>query len=231
MNTQTLVRPNGINHLALATADMKGVLTFFNEVLGMPLVALYWMHGADKVIHGFLRLNESSLLAFVYTPDNPKTVDIGLTHAGNPLAKCAMGTMQHLAFNVDSVDDLLTLRDRIRSKGIHCMGPLDHSFAQSLYFAGPEGMTLEICTLVGSDMSKWVDPEVVELLNISDEELHKLRNPSPFESPAEPVPQPSIEQAEAYKMVFPDGTYDSIMSASDEDVALIFKEEWEPPNA
>ncbi|GAB3114702.1 VOC family protein [Pseudomaricurvus hydrocarbonicus] len=53
MSQTSMLRPNGINHLALSTANMKTTLTFFNEVLGMPLAALYWMHGAEQAIHGF----------------------------------------------------------------------------------------------------------------------------------------------------------------------------------
>jgi hypothetical protein len=54
--------------------------------------------------------------------------------------------MQHLALNVSSIDDVLTMRDRIRSHGIQVMGPIDHGMIQSIYFAGPEGLSLEVCT-------------------------------------------------------------------------------------
>ncbi|GAB3114696.1 VOC family protein [Aestuariicella hydrocarbonica] len=176
----------------------------------------------------FLELNKSSYLAFVYTPKNSKQVDIGITHSGNPIAECTMGTMQHLAFNVDTLEDLLALRDRIRANNIHCMGPLDHGFAKSIYFAGPEGLTLEVCTLTGSDINNWVDPEVVSLLGISDDELEKLRNPEPFNLPTRPVSQPSLQGASPLKMVFPEQAYNTIMSSSDEAVEAMFKETWEP---
>ncbi len=224
MTTTNLLNPNGINHLALATADMKGVLQYFNEVLGMPLAALYWMHGAENTMHGFLKLNASSLLAFVYTPLNSKEVQLGTTHAGNPSAPNTMGTMQHLAFNVDSVEDLLALRDRIRSNGIHCMGPADHGYAQSIYFAGPEGISLEVCTLVGSDITKWIDPEVLEELNISNEELLDLQNPKAFERPTTPVPQPSLNDAKEFKMAFPEPVYNQFMSMTDEQFMEVTRE-------
>lgn len=229
MTANNVINPNGINHLAIATADMKGVLKYFNEVLGMPLVALYWMHGAENTMHGFLKLNDSSLLAFVYSPEIPETVEIGITHPGNPAAVCTMGTMQHLAFNVDSVDDLFAMRDRIRSHGIHCMGPADHGYAKSIYFAGPEGITLEVATLVGSDITKWVDPEVLDVLNISADELHELKNPKAFERPVEPVPQPPLDDASDLKMVYPEEAYAHIMSMSDEEFIEITRED--PPAA
>lgn len=208
--------PNGINHLALSTADMKGVLTYFNEVLGMPLVALYWMHGADNAFHGFMQLNETSLLAFVYIPGNPTNIELGLTHPGTGAGCSAGGTMQHVAFNVDTHDDLLALRDRIRAHNVHCMGPIEHGFCTSIYFAGPEGMTLEVTALTGEDIRQWIDPEVVELVGLSPEELEKLKNPTPFQQPADPVPQPPLESASAYQLAYPEADYEMIVSLPDE---------------
>jgi hypothetical protein len=37
-------------------------------VLGMELVALYWMHGVEGAWHGFLKMNDHSSIAFVQTP-------------------------------------------------------------------------------------------------------------------------------------------------------------------
>ena len=60
-----MTKPNGVHHLALSTGNMKEQLTFFTDVMGMELVALYWMHGIEGAWHGFLKLNDSSYLAFV----------------------------------------------------------------------------------------------------------------------------------------------------------------------
>ena len=46
----------GLHHSAICTADMKSQIEYFTDVLGMELVALYWMHGVDGHWHGFLRL-------------------------------------------------------------------------------------------------------------------------------------------------------------------------------
>jgi len=68
---------------------------------------------------------------------------------------------------VDSEDDLLTMRDRIRSRGVHCFGPMEHGFLKSICFAGPDGMTLEVATLTGEPMHKWIDPSTVEALGMT----------------------------------------------------------------
>ena len=75
---------SGIHHLAITTADMKAQLSFFCDVLGAELKALYWMHGVPGAQHGFVKLNDASYVAFV---SMPAIADIepqlGVTHAGS----------------------------------------------------------------------------------------------------------------------------------------------------
>ena len=69
---------NGVHHLAISTGDMKAQLTFFTEVLGAELKALYWMHGVQDTFHGFVRLNDTSYISFV---QGPQTAGIEATRA------------------------------------------------------------------------------------------------------------------------------------------------------
>ena len=97
---------NGVHHLAIATADIKAQIAFFSDVLGMELVALYWMHGVEGAWHGFLKLNDHSSIAFVQTPDIGKIErTLGVTHAGSAAKTCAGGAMQHVSFNVDTEEE------------------------------------------------------------------------------------------------------------------------------
>ena len=164
---------SGVHHLAISTADLKGQLEFFTDVLGAELKALYWLHGVPGAKHAFVRLNDSSYVAFVHMPAIEEIpTELGVTHSGNPAAVCAPGTMQHVAFNVETLDDLLALRDRIRSRGINVFGPLNHGMCQSIYFAGPEHLSLEIATSAAPiDDRAWIDPEVVALCGIDEDEL------------------------------------------------------------
>src|SRR5262245_65161119 len=80
-----MIRCNGVHHLAVSTADIKAQIAFFNDVLGMELVALYWMHGVEGAWHGFLKLNDHSYVAFVQTPEIAKLERVlGVTHSGSP---------------------------------------------------------------------------------------------------------------------------------------------------
>ncbi len=187
--------PNGVNHIAISTADMKRQITFFSDVLGAELKALYWMHGVDKTFHAFLKLSDTSYVAFQQADGNALIEpELGRTHSGSPAGLSAPGTLQHLAFNVDSRDDLLAMRDRIRSRGLQVLGPINHGFCQSIYFAGPELLSLEVTWAPHAlDPQEWIDPEVVGLCDIDATELAAMTNPPAFESRGGTVPQPPVD--------------------------------------
>lgn len=220
----------GLHHLAICTADMKAQIEFFTDKLGMELQALYWMHGVENTWHGFLRLNDESSLAFVCNPDIENIpVELGTTHAGNPAANSAQGTMQHLALKVKDHAELLAMRDRLRSKGVPVMGPIEHGMCCSMYFAGPENLALELSySLEPINNEAWIDPEVVALAGISADELARYKQPKSFTDQAGQVAQPAISQTPGPHMSnYPDGAYEAIMGAPD--AALLNSVPSEPP--
>ena len=209
----------GLHHLAICTANMKEQIEFFTDKLGMELQALYWMHGVENTWHGFLRLNDESSIAFVCNPDIGKIpVVLGETHSGNPGANCAAGSMQHLALKVANHDEMMALRDRLRSKGVPVMGPVDHGMCVSMYFAGPENLSLEFSySNEPINNEAWIDPEVVELAGISKEELARYKNPASFEDSGGAIPQPDVSGTPGPHMTnYPEGAYEQIMSVPDE---------------
>ena len=218
-NSSDTVRINGVHHLAVSTADIKAQIEFFTDVLGAELVALFWMHGVPGGWHGFCRLNDHCSVAFVQLPANADIeAEQGVTHAGNGAGASAPGTMQHVAFRVDSLDELLAMRDRIRSRGVNVMGHIDHGMCQSIYFAGPEGLTLEVATsdaAVNGDA--WIDPEVVALAGISTEELERFRNPAPYGGEGGSVAQPPIDPSKP-QLGYSPRALEAMMGMSDADV-------------
>lgn len=219
---------NDLHHLAISTADIKTQIEFFSDVLGMELVALYWMHGVDGCFHGFLKLHDTASVAFVQTPDNHRIApQIGVSHAGSPTASCAPGTMQHVAFNVDSEADLLAMRDRVRSRGIQVLGPLDHGMCKSIYFAGPENLSLEISTSTEPiDARQWIDPEVVALAGISATDLARYMYPAPYADEGGAVQQPPYDPAKPNLILSEDVR--AVLSWPDEQVTATLSQN-EPP--
>ena len=224
-----MARANGLHHLAISTGNMKAQIEFFSDVLGMELVALYWMHGVEGTWHGFLRLNDTASVAFVQNDKIKATKsNLGVSHAGSPALPSAPGTMQHLAFNVDSDEELLNMRDRIRSRGLNVIGPLDHGMCKSIYFAGPENLSLEIATSSGEiDAHAWIDPEVVALAGINAAELRSFTVPALDKGDGGAVPQPPYDPAKPHQR-FPDAEYRQLIALPDSVVKQMLSET-EPP--
>jgi hypothetical protein len=107
------------------------------------------------------------------------------------------------------------LRDRIRSRGVPVMGPIDHGMCQSMYFAGPEGLCLEVATGSDIDERAWIDPEVQALAGISDAELKGYLAPSEYTRPAEAVPQPAYDPAKPH-LEYPPAVYQRVLATPDE---------------
>lgn len=214
-----MVRCNGVHHLAVSTGDIKAQIEYFNDVLGMELVALYWMHGVEGAWHGFMKMNDHSSIAFVQTPAIAKIErELGVSHSGSPGAPSAGGTMQHLAFNVDTYDELLAMRDRIRSRGINVVGPIHHGMCDSIYFAGLEDLSLEIATSERPiDGRAWVDPEVVALAGISPAELERFRKPAAFAAQGGAIPQPKIDRSKPQMRGWPEGVLENFIAMPDEE--------------
>ena len=225
-----MIHCNGVHHLAVCTGDIKAQIEFFNDVLGMELVALYWMHGVEGAWHGFLKLDDHSYIAFVQTPAIAKIErQLGVSHSGSPGAPSAGGTMQHLAFNVDSLDELLAFRDRIRSRGVTVIGPIHHGLCDSIYFAGPEDLSLEIATSERAiDGRAWIDPEVVALANISPAELARFKRPDPVSLTGGKLAQPKLDRSQPVMRGWPPGVYEHLAALPDDEFTAQMSET-EPP--
>jgi catechol 2,3-dioxygenase-like lactoylglutathione lyase family enzyme len=208
--------PSGIHHLAFMAGDIKKHIAFFSEVMGCPLVALFDMHGVPGGLHAFLRMNGHSYFSIVQLPDVDQIpIKLGETHAGSGALPSAPGTLQHLAFRADTEAALIAMRDRIRSHGVNVIGPIDHGMCKSIYFAGPDQMTLEVATATGAiDPALWIDPAVLARAGISDAEAERFKAPAAYDGPS-PVPQPAYA-ADKPHMAYPKEAYLKMLAIPDE---------------
>lgn len=209
-------QPTGIHHLAFMAGDIKKHIEFFSQVMGCPLVALFDMHGVPGGLHAFLRMNDHSYFSIVQLPKVDEIpIEIGKTHAGNGALPSAPGTLQHLAFRADSDEDLLAMRDRIRSHGVNVLGPIDHGMCRSIYFAGPDQMTLEVaCSVEAIDPARWVDPAVLAKAGIDAQEAERFAAPQPYAGPS-PVAQPPYD-ADKPHMAYAEEQYRAMLAVPDE---------------
>jgi catechol 2,3-dioxygenase-like lactoylglutathione lyase family enzyme len=218
-----------MHHLAICTADIRKQIEFFSDKLGMELVALYWMHGAKETMHGFMRLGDESSVAFVHSPKVAEArTELGRTHAGNPVSSSAPGTLQHVALKVKDEPTLLALRDRLRAKGVPVLGPVDHGFCTSIYFGGPENLTLELSFSESAiDAREWIDPEVVSLAGISAEELEQFKSPPEFVDSGGQVEQPTPDSIGPHLSNYPEGVYEKLIRLPDDQMRAA--SETDPP--
>ena len=216
----TVQQPDGIHHIAIMSADMKAQLTFFTQVMGFPLVGLFEMHGVPGGKHAFLKMADDSFFSVVELAGIAEIPSpIGVTHAGTGAGKCAAGVTQHIAFRVPDEAGLIAMQNRIRSHGVPAIGPIGHGFCKSIYFAGPEGLTLEVSYAVSAvDPAQWVDPAVLEECGISGDEVQAMLNPAPCLAGGV-VAQPAYDETKP-QLAYPVETLKAILSAPDAAITI-----------
>ena len=214
-----MVKVNGIHHIAVMAGNIKTHIAFFSDVLGCRLAGLFDMHGVPGGLHAFMHMHDKSYFSIVELPGVADiAIELGKTHAGNGALPSAPGTMQHLAFNVDSDADLVAMRDRIRSRGINVIGPIDHGMCRSIYFAGPDRLTLEIAVGGAFDARAWVDPAVCAKAGISAEEAERYMAPDDYSGEGGAVAQPPYDPNKPH-MAYPHEMYMQLLRMPDAAVA------------
>ena len=99
----------------------------------------------------------------------------------------------------------------------------------SIYFAGPEDLTLEVATSAAPiDGRAWIDPEVVGLAGINADELERYRNPEAFEASDTPVPQPAFDADRPWPWGIPQEMYEGLIGMPDEVVTATMSENTPP---
>jgi len=150
-----MVRFNGINHLAMATADMDKTIRFWRDLLGMRLVAGL---GEPGYRHYFFQISNHDLIAFFEWPD---VEPMARKDHGRPVKGPFI--FDHVSFGVDTEDELWELVDKFEAAGFHVSDMIDHGFIHSIYAHDPNGIPIEFsCDVKGIDIRK--EPEMRDRL-------------------------------------------------------------------
>ncbi|MBI5257182.1 MAG: VOC family protein [Burkholderiales bacterium] len=129
-----------IHHVAYRCKDAKQTVQWYREHLGMDFVLAIAedrvpsTHAPDPYMHVFLDAGGGNVLAFFELPNSPPQ--------GRDEATPAW--VQHIAFKVDSVQELAATKARLEAAGIEVVGITDHTLFQSIYFFDPNGHRLEL---------------------------------------------------------------------------------------
>lgn len=115
-----------LNHAVLQVSDVQASLRFYTEVLGFSHVASM---GPSAV--------------FLRAPHSENDHDLGLFRAPSEKADHAGPGLFHLAWQVDTIDELIKMRTQLLKAGA-LVGESDHGVSKSVYGEDPDGLGFEV---------------------------------------------------------------------------------------
>lgn len=139
---------HGLHHYAYRCRDAEQTRYFYEDVLGLPL---YHIIQSDYVpstgeycpyTHIFFRLCDGSCIAFF---------DLGDDQACEPSPNTP-SWVNHIAFRVDTVEELERMKARLAAHGVEVTGVTDHHIFKSIYFFDPNGVRIELSAQLASEM-------------------------------------------------------------------------------
>lgn len=133
--------PSRLHHNAYVTRDMEATRKFYEEVIGMPLVATWSesdeLFGSVRTYcHCFFGLADGSALAFFQFADPRDQEEFGPRMPFSPF--------HHIALNVDA-ETQKAIEDRIQNAGYKPPKTfvLEHGYCRSVYVVDPNDLILE----------------------------------------------------------------------------------------
>jgi catechol-2,3-dioxygenase len=145
---------HALNHAVLFVTDVDRSERFYREVMGMETVTR-----ESRANAAFLRL-----------PRSGNHHDLGLFGIGGDTGPRRRGVgLYHLAWQVDTIDELVAARDTVVAAGAHT-GESSHGATKSIYGADPDGNEFEIMWMLPRDA--WGEHEhstTVERLDLDTE--------------------------------------------------------------
>ncbi len=133
-----------MNHAVLYVRDAQRSAAFYCDVLG------------------FVRLMEMPRAVFLRAPGSTNDHDLGLFSIGDAAGSSEAGVrtvgLYHLAWEVDTLDELVRLAGVLREQGA-LVGSSDHGSTKALYARDPDGLEFEVSWLVPADL---LDDEAIK---------------------------------------------------------------------
>jgi catechol 2,3-dioxygenase-like lactoylglutathione lyase family enzyme len=129
-----------IHHVAYRCRDARQTVEWYRKYLGMDFVLAIAedqvpsTHEPDPYMHLFMDAGGGNILAFFELPNSP-----AMDRDRN-----TPEWVQHIAFKVASVDDLVQTKARLEADGIAVIGITDHTIFKSIYFFDPNGHRVEL---------------------------------------------------------------------------------------
>ncbi|WP_346908993.1 VOC family protein [uncultured Roseibium sp.] len=133
---------HGVDHSARPTWKLRETVTFYRDVLGLPLIhtisARGWGHpGHPDFLHFFFDAGDGATIAFFYYigADRPERYLPEDSH---------FYSATHTAWGVESREELEQWKETLEGRGMTVSPYTRHEGLESIYFRDPNGYPLEI---------------------------------------------------------------------------------------
>jgi catechol-2,3-dioxygenase len=126
-----------MNHAVLYVRDVGRTVAFYREILDFRV-----------------KFEIPGQAAFLQAPASRNDHDLGVFQIGSTAVASQAGRgmvgLYHIAWEVDTLDELERLAEKLREAGA-LVGASDHGTTKALYAHDPDGLEFEVCWLVPAD--------------------------------------------------------------------------------
>jgi catechol-2,3-dioxygenase len=147
-----------MNHAVLYVRNVGRTVAFYRDVLDFKV-----------------KLEIPGRAAFLQAPASRNDHDLGVFQVGDGAGASQAGRstvgLYHLAWEVDTLDELERLAHKLRDVG-SLVGASDHGTTKALYAHDPDGLEFEVCWLVPADR---LPVEIDQMTKPLDLEAEKAR--------------------------------------------------------
>ncbi len=119
-----LIKPAAFAHFVLRCSDKAASADWYAKVLGMEIV------------------HENPMIAFMTYDDEHHRIALVQVNFEGEVPRGAPG-LDHVAYTLNSLEDLLTTYKRLKGEGIVPVWPINHGLTTSLYYEDPDGNRVE----------------------------------------------------------------------------------------
>ena len=143
LDSTTTIRPSHFAHFVLRTRNLEEAIAWYQTVVGMEIV------------------NRTEHIAFMSYDDEHHRIALAQTPVEEPAPPGSAG-MDHVAYTLGSLGELLGTYKRLQAKGILPVWSINHGPTTSLYYADPDGSRVEFQVdnfETAAELKGWMESE------------------------------------------------------------------------
>ncbi|GGL60514.1 VOC family protein [Halocalculus aciditolerans] len=126
----------GIHHVTNICTDMAETKAFYEDVLGFHTVKRTGNYDDPGTPHYY----------FSSTPEGEPGTNVTYFEYPDDDGDPGPGASHHFALGVEDEEALREWRDYLRDEGVRVSDVRDRTYFESIYFADPDGLTIELAT-------------------------------------------------------------------------------------